>query len=106
MIAMRKMKLRGILPGVLMPLLILAVLLCFMTGISNLSRGSSAEDKARLEQALKEASVACYSIEGFYPPDLEYLETHYGIRIDRRHFDVNYTAVAENIMPDITVIEK
>ena len=50
--------------------------------------------------------MACYAAEGFYPPNLDYLEEHYGVQIDKRHFVVHYTAIAENLMPDITVLEK
>lgn len=106
MIAVRRKKFSSILPGILMPLAILALLLCFLTGISNVSRGHSQEDKRRLEEVLREAAVACYAAEGIYPPDLAYLEEHYGVQIDRRHFVVRYTAIAENLMPDITVLEK
>ena len=89
-----------------MPLLAAVLLICFPTAVSNLDRGYSAEDKQRLEEVLREAAVACYATEGFYPPELEYLEEHYGIQIDSRHFIVRYTAIAENLMPDITVLEK
>lgn len=89
-----------------MPLAVTALLLCFLTGIANVTQGHAREDKRRLEEVLREAAVACYSVEGFYPPDLAYLENHYGIQIDRRHFVVRYTAIAENLMPDITVLEK
>ena len=106
MIAVRRKKFSSILPGILMPLAILALLLCFLTGISNVTRGHSREDKRRLEEVLREAAVACYAVEGIYPPDLAYLEEHYGVQIDRRHFVVRYTAIAENLMPDITVLEK
>jgi len=50
--------------------------------------------------------VACYATEGFYPPDIAYLEEHYGIQIDKSRYVVKYTAIAENLMPDITVLEK
>lgn len=89
-----------------MPLAVVALLLCFLSGISNLTRGHSLEDKKRLEDVLKESAVACYAVEGFYPPDLAYLEEHYGVQIDSRRFVVRYTAIAENLMPDITVLER
>ena len=89
-----------------MPLAVVALLLCFLSGISNLTHGHSQEDKKRLEDVLKESAVACYSVEGFYPPDLAYLEEHYGVQIDNRRFVVRYTAIAENLMPDITVLER
>ena len=103
---MKKREKKPVLAGILMPLAAIALLLCFLSGVSNVTRGHSQEDKRRLEEVLREAAVACYSVEGFYPPDLEYLQTHYGVQINRRNFVVHYTAIAENLMPDITVLEK
>jgi len=105
-IAVKRKNLFRLLPGIFMPLAVAAVLLCFLSGISNITTGHSREDKRRLEDTLREAAVACYAVEGIYPPDLKYLEEHYGVQIDRRHFVVSYTAIAENLMPDITVLEK
>lgn len=106
MSAVKRNKKSHLLPGILMPLAVVALLLCFLSGISNLTRGHSLEDKKRLEDVLKESAVACYAVEGFYPPDLAYLEEHYGVQIDSRRFVVRYTAIAENLMPDITVLER
>lgn len=89
-----------------LPLVMLAVVLCFMAGLSHVNKGKAREDRQRLEEVLKEAAVACYSVEGSYPPSLAYLEEHYGVQIDRRRFTVRYAPVAENLMPDITVLEK
>ena len=104
--AVRRNRKFHLLPGILIPLAVAALLLCFLSGISNLTQGRSLEDKKRLEDVLKESAVACYAAEGFYPPSLSYLEDHYGIQIDKRRFVVRYTAIAENLMPDITVLEK
>ena len=103
---MKRKKFTRLLPGILIPLAIAALLICFLSGISNVTRGHSRESKQRLEDVLREAAVACYAVEGIYPPDLAYLEEHYGVQIDRRRFTVSYTAIAENLMPDITVLEK
>ena len=103
---MKKEKKGRFLPVILMPLVVISLVLCFLSGISNITQGQSQEDKRRLEDVLRESAVACYAVEGFYPPDLAYLEEHYGVEIDRRHFVVHYTAIAENLMPDITVLEK
>ena len=91
---------------VLMPLVVAGLLLCFLSGIANITRGHSQEEKSRLEDVLREAAVACYAVEGFYPPNLAYLEKHYGVQIDERHYIVHYTSIAKNLMPDITVLEK
>lgn len=89
-----------------MPVLVVVVLLCFMSGLSNLTQGHAEEDKRRLEDVLRRAAVACYAAEGVYPKDLEYLEQHYGIQIDHDRYVVDYISIAENLMPDITVLEK
>ena len=103
---MRKKNLTQLLPGILIPLAVVALLICFLGSLSNLTQGHSQESKHRLESVLREAAVACYAVEGIYPPNLAYLEEHYGVQIDHRHFTVSYTPIAENLMPDITVLEK
>ena len=96
----------SILAAILMPTVCVAVLLFFLSGISNVSHSRDGEEKRRLEDAIRRNAVACYAAEGMSPPDLEYLEEHYGIQINRERFDVIYQPIAENLMPDITVIEK
>lgn len=96
---------RPILIGVLLPVIAVCVMLCFFTGVSNLTQGRSEEEKQQLEQVLRRAAVACYAAEGIYPPDLSYLEEHYGIQIDREHYTVTYEAYGSNLMPDITILE-
>ena len=87
-------------------MIVVLILLCFLGGISNLSQGRKTEDKQQLEDALRRAAVACYAVEGIYPPNVEYMVEHYGLQIDSRRYVVSYTSFAENLMPDITVLEK
>ncbi len=91
-------------PVLLIPA-VLAVLLIFLSGLSNLRDGRSSEGRQQLEDAVRRASVACYAAEGIYPPDLAYLEVHYGIQVDRERYTVVYEAFASNLMPDVTVLE-
>ena len=69
------------------------------TGKSSISKQQNA-----LENALARDIVQCYSIEGRYPPNLEYLEQHYGLTYDKETFFVDYIPVASNLYPDVTVI--
>ena len=87
-------------------MIVVLILLCFLGGVSNLSQGRKTEDKQQLEEALRRAAVACYAAEGIYPPNVEYMVEHYGLQIDSRRYVVSYTSFAENLMPDITVLEK
>lgn len=82
------------------------LILWFFTAIYNIRDRQSGEGLQQLETALHRAAVACYAAEGVYPPTLEYLTTHYGIQIDESRYQVFYEIFADNLMPDITVLEK
>jgi hypothetical protein len=94
------------LAALLIPVAALLILLCFLTGLSNVSQGQSSEDRQQLEDVLRRAAVACYACEGIYPPDLQYLQEHYGVQIDEDRYMVSYDVFASNLMPDITVLER
>lgn len=48
----------------------------------------------------------CYALEGKYPPDLKYLEDHYGLQLDRERYTYHYELFASNIFPNIRVFSK
>ena len=91
------------LPGILaVPVL----LLWFFAAMKGVEAGSSEQGRQQLETALRRSAVACYASEGIYPPNVEYLKKHYGVQIDESRYTVFYEIFAENLMPDITVLEK
>lgn len=92
--------------GILAAVAAILLVVWFFTGIYQLQDGQSSEGLAQLEQALHRAAVACYAAEGIYPPTLEYLTAHYGVQIDHDRYQVFYEVFADNLMPDITVLEK
>lgn len=94
-----------ILGSLLTPVLVITILLCFFSALSNLSRDRALEDKHQLESALARAAVACYAAEGVYPPNIQYLEENYGVQINKELYTVKYEVIASNLMPDITVLE-
>ena len=85
--------------------LLLLILFLFYHGTLNLQRERREEERIQLEAVLRKTAAACYAAEGAYPPDLEYMEKHYGIRINEKRYQVIYDAFASNLMPDITVLE-
>lgn len=95
----------GLLKGLLLPLGAVAVLLFFATALDSLDSGREDESLHQLEEALRRGCVACYAAEGIYPQDLEYLEEHYGVQVDGDRYVVHYEIFAQNLMPDITVLE-
>jgi len=82
-----------------------AVLWIFISGTGRIRRSAEQKGAETLRDSIRRATVECYAIEGRYPPDVKYLEDHYGIRIDRKRFNVFYDGFASNILPDITVVE-
>lgn len=92
--------------AVLAALIITAALLWFFTALSGLQAGRSEEGRQQLETALRRAAVACYAAEGVYPPTLDYLTEHYGVQVEQERYIVFYEIFANNLMPDITVLEK
>lgn len=97
-----KKKLRKALPV----LAVLLILLWFFTAVHGIGSGYGEQGRQQLETALRRAAVACYAAEGIYPPNVAYLTEHYGIQIDESRYAVFYDVFAENLMPDITVLEK
>ena len=95
----------GVIRGLLTPCIIVAALLCFSSALDSLDSGKDAENLRQLEEALRKGCAACYAVEGAYPPDFEYLEEHYGVQVDGTKYTVYYNMFAQNLMPDIMVLE-
>ena len=87
-------------------ILLLAVALLFLGAVNRLEEGRRVEGVRQLETALRRAAVSCYASEGFYPPDVAYMQEYYGLRFDEESYVVHYRLTASNWMPDITVLEK
>lgn len=86
-------------------LLLFAVVLCaVLVGVDRLTASSTEEGVRATRQAIERAAVLCYASEGFYPPDLAYIERNYGLQIDYTNYVVRYEVFASNVMPNITVV--
>ena len=85
-------------------LVILFVAVLVLVAVGNLEQGRQEADIRQLEQALQRTAVACYAVEGVYPPDVAYMRQHYGLTYDESRYIVHYDPVASNFMPKITVM--
>ncbi|MGN0158733.1 MAG: hypothetical protein ACI39W_06300 [Brotaphodocola sp.] len=81
-----------------------AVISLFLKGVESFEVRMEQEGAETLRSAISRACIQCYAIEGRYPPNVQYLEDEYGIRIDEERYHVFYSGFASNVMPDITVI--
>lgn len=86
--------------------LALLILAAFLTSVNNLEQDRRREGRQQLEEAVRNAAVACYAAEGAYPPDVAYLQQHYGLQYSQEDYILYYTLEASNLMPEITVLEK
>lgn len=98
----RSNRLRGVVIGIAC----IGIWLGTVTAVSNLNKGNRAEEKRQLEEAIRRSVITCYATEGVYPPDFAYVKEKYGILVDESRYVVVYDAFAENLMPDITVLER
>lgn len=84
--------------------LILCTVIFVLTAVANLEQDKQVEDIHQLEQALQRTAVACYAVEGAYPPDVDYMRQRYGLTYDDSRYTVHYELVASNLMPQIHVM--
>ena len=101
---MEKRKQRGKRIGIMLAVTALGALLLALFAL-RLEKSTSEEQSALLKEAVLHAAVSCYATEGFYPPDLQYIIDHYGLRLNG-DFIVSYEAYADNLLPDIRVLER
>lgn len=99
-------KRKRILGPVLAAAMAISLLLWFFSAVGQLGSGQAREGKLQLETALRRAAAACYAAEGIYPPTVDYLTEHYGVQINKELYTVFYEVFADNLMPQITVVEK
>ena len=82
------------------------VILFFFYGMGSLSDYNAANQKEILSDAITRDIIHCYSVEGSYPPSLEYIEEHYGLTYDHKRFLIDYQPIGSNLMPNVTIIER
>ena len=58
-----------------------------------------------VRDAVHNAALTCYAVEGAYPDSLEYLRENYGLAYDQSRYRVTYDAFASNLVPSIFVVD-
>lgn len=97
-----KRKMRRFLPVIL---ILLAAALCLML-LPRLGRQIREESRGAIRDAVLRSAMECYAVEGVYPESLDYLEQHYGLRVNHRDFIVTYEVFASNQPPSVQVLLK
>ena len=90
--------------GLALTLVVFALLFAAAVLLLNrIDRASSGEETALVRQAVRDALVTCYAVEGSYPADVEYLKENYGLAYDGERYIVDCDAFASNVMPEVRV---
>ena len=73
--------------------------------VSKVSEANEGAQTQYVYDAVHNAALTCYAVEGAYPDDLDYLKSNYGLVYDESTYIVDYDAFASNLLPEIYVIE-
>lgn len=85
-------------------ILVFVAILGFFFSTDTLEESTQKQQTEHLIKVIKQDIVQCYALEGTYPPNLQYLEEHYGLTYDKKRFYIDYLSIGSNIFPDVTVI--
>ncbi len=94
------------LPTLLQLAVFAAVAACILHGVDKAAEISDRDGLRAAEQAVRQAAVSCYALEGAYPASYEELKRRSGLALDDREYVVFYEIFASNIMPEVTVLRR
>lgn len=93
---------------ILIPVLVIALfaglLLLFVSGVLDVSEGTTAREKETLEKALARDITSRYVVTGRYPESLDEIRETCGLVYDEDTFYIDYQVRGANIRPDYTVL--
>ncbi|MCR5719586.1 MAG: hypothetical protein K6F84_03385 [Lachnospiraceae bacterium] len=78
----------------------------FVKGVANVEKTTYEKEDEQLKAAVQRGITECYSLEGAYPKDIDYLCDHYGLTYNKDSFLVDYYYFGGNISPEYEVIRK
>ena len=86
-------------------LLMAVILVGVWLVVSRVDTAQSGAQTQFVYDAVHNAALTCYAVEGAYPEDLDYLREEYGLAYDQSRYMVTYDAFASNLVPEIYVTE-
>lgn len=91
----------------ILPALLLALIvgLCLWL-LPQIGRQIREDSREAIRDAVMRGAMECFAVEGVYPESLQYLEAHYGLRLNHRDFIVSYEVFASNQPPSVLVLVK
>ncbi len=99
----QKRKKLNLFEAISMVLFFILILVCFSFAFGDVKSTNNEEQLSQTKASIQKSVVLCYSTEGQFPPDIQYLKDNYGLIINDDKYLVHYDIFASNIMPDIKV---
>ena len=87
-------------------LIFVALIVAFVLLVNNITGKGDGRELDIVRDAVKNAALTCYAVEGMYPDDLTYLREHYNLSYNEERYIVYYRPLASNLMPSIKVVER
>lgn len=84
----------------------IAIIVIVLGGLDAYNVKHSTLETERIADIVEKYAIQCYATEGAYPPNVYYLEEHYGLILDEEKYIYSYEPVAENIKPVVQVFIK
>ena len=88
---------------------LLAIVAVLVLAVLLVNRISASQEKAEAEivkDAVVNAALTCYAVEGAYPDSVDYLRQHYRLAYDEDRYVVFYDVFSSNLIPTIDVKER
>lgn len=85
--------------------LALAVLLLAALLLGRVDSRQRDTETDSVREAVMNAALTCYAVEGAFPADVSYLQENYGLLYDEERYIIVYDAFAVNLPPEIRVLE-
>lgn len=82
------------------------VLMWFFIALNSAENAARTQRLEAVKRSVENGITLCYSIEGSYPENLDYLRENYGVNYDSERYLVHYDCFAANVRPSVTVMEK
>ena len=87
-------------------LVFVALIIIFVALVNNITGRGNRREMDIVKDAVKNATLTCYAVEGMYPDDLNYLIEHYNLSYNKDRYIVYYEPLASNVIPSIKVVDR
>ena len=87
-------------------LIFVVLIIAFVLLINGITNKGNGRELEIVRDAVKNAALTCYAVEGMYPADISYLREHYNLSYNEDKYVVYYQPFASNVIPSIKVVER